>query len=202
MSYPDYPVITESIGNPACSMKRVIASASSSSSGKRLFFALRPDAEQRALLANRALRWSIRRGRPVPPDNIHLTLAFLGSSTAQQQQCYEQAAEAVGLRPFELTLDRVGHFARARALWIGPTEVPAELFELVRTLNRALTACGHVPEARDFNPHVTLLRKADPPPADLRPLCCRWPVKGFCLMVSESTDTGVRYRVLREYPAG
>lgn len=168
----------------------------------RLFFALRPDAAQRTALADWSAQLPPRTGRRVPADNIHLTLAFLGDTPAERQDCMERAAGEVRMPPFELVVDRVGYFARARVLWAGPTQPPAALPELVEQLNRALAPCGYVPESRPFHPHITLLRKARPLSVEPEPLYCAWRVERFCLMVSESASAGVRYRVIRDYPLG
>jgi RNA 2',3'-cyclic 3'-phosphodiesterase len=166
----------------------------------RLFFALRPDAAQRAVLADWSAQLPPCHGRRVPADNIHLTLAFLGETEAERQDCLERAAGGVRSPPFELVVDRVGYFARARVLWVGPTQPPPALPQLVEQLNRALSPCGYVPEPRPFHPHVTLARKARPPRVELAPPHCVWHVDRFCLMVSESAAGGARYRVIREYP--
>lgn len=167
---------------------------------RRLFFALRPDASQRAVLANWARQLPPRAGRLVPADNIHLTLVFLGETPAERQLCMEQAAGDLRLPPFELVIDQVDYFARARVLWVGPTQPPVPLSELANALNRTLMPCGHEPEARPFRPHVTLVRKARPPRVDPEPPYCVWRVEHFCLMVSESANSGTRYRVIRDYP--
>lgn len=168
---------------------------------QRLFFALWPDA---------ALRQAIRRhckallrhggGRPVAVENLHITLAFLGTTDARQRGCVERAADAIALPPFELTLDRVGHWPRPRVLWLAPGEQPPALLDLAASLRRGAIACGLRQEARPYRAHLTLMRKVARPPAELacRPLV--WPIDRFALVVSETRPEGVRYTPLRFWP--
>ena len=63
---------------------------------QRLFFALWPSLELSHELYSVAGRVLEGDGRRVPPENIHLTLAFLGSVKASFRQCAERAAAARG----------------------------------------------------------------------------------------------------------
>jgi 2'-5' RNA ligase len=97
----------------------------------------------------------------VPAEKIHLTLAFLGEVPAESADDLVKSADRVREGPFELVLDRVGAFRRARVAWAGCSAVPAALTTAEATLRGALQARGFELEARDFNPHVTLVRKAE-----------------------------------------
>ncbi len=169
---------------------------------KRLFFALWPDGETRARMARLARRLPRRRGRPVPPENLHVTLAFIGPVDAQTARCLEAAAARVPVAPFDLTLDTIGGFRKARVVWLGASRVPAALLRLVAALNEALGDCGHTPDPRPFTPHVTLFRDAEPTgeQGDIaRPVV--WPVRDFALVESVTAPKGAVYRVLKRFPA-
>jgi 2'-5' RNA ligase len=173
-------------------------------SAERLFFALWPDDETRGRLARVQRKLAPPHGRRVHPADVHLTVVFLGPATPGQRNCAEQVAAEVVAReasvPFELTLDRVGSFPRARVFWCGASVCPAPLLELVLALSRGLADCGFAPERRPYRPHVTLARKARPVVAQelLQPI--RWAVDGLVLV----TGTGgvPRYRVLRRWELG
>ena len=68
-------------------------------SKKRLFFALWPDETTRSGLAKAARQWT---RRPVPADNLHMTLQFLGACDAEQEACYIEAASTIQAEAFEL----------------------------------------------------------------------------------------------------
>jgi 2'-5' RNA ligase len=167
----------------------------------RLFFGIMPDKS-----CTQALRKSLSRlppvhARPVPQVNHHITLVFLGSIDEDRIPCIKEQANKVSFRPFSFLLDTLGRFKRARVLWMGASEVPRAMSRLQSDLAEALKDCNFTPEERKYHPHLTLYRKfnADVPDVSLKPV--RWEVRAFHLMISESTDEGVRYRSLATFPA-
>lgn len=164
---------------------------------KRLFFALWPDPVLKASIAG-AARTPARSfaGRRVRDESIHLTLLFLGNVAADAAARLQAAAAAVRLAPFDLVLDRVGGFFRARVLWIGPSQVPPELAELRRQLEAAATRAALPFDPKPLVPHLTCYRDVrktlDPVP--IPPL--RWPVRSFALVES----VGGQYHVVSQWP--
>lgn len=168
---------------------------------RRLFFALWPDAHTR-LAIRRATREAVRHagGRPVLPANYHLTLAFLGEQPAALLPAIRAAAADCVPPKGELRLERIGYFARARVLWLGPSRTPPALRSAARTLWEALAPLGLRSERRAFAAHLTLARKAGRmPEVSIRPV--GWRYTGFVLVESETASSGARYRVLDEWPA-
>ena len=166
---------------------------------QRLFFALWPDAALRESIA--PLLGLVREcgGRAHPPGNLHLTLNFLGMVDGDSRVCLERAAAEISIPPFELALDHFGYWPRPRVVWLGCSEVPGSLAQLVEELNGAMRRCGLKPESRPFRPHLTLLRKARWAPQG-EPPTFFWQAKAFVLAESVSTPGGVEYRVLRHWP--
>ena len=125
----------------------------------RLFAAILPDDATVAALRNaaRELRADCLRGNFVPPENYHVTLAFIGE-TAEAEKAAE-AVRAVEAAPFTLTLAKVGKFSRTRGdiYWYG-VRVSAALEALYAEAQTELTARGFELEKRAFRPHVTLAR--------------------------------------------
>jgi RNA 2',3'-cyclic 3'-phosphodiesterase len=169
---------------------------------RRLFFALWPD-EATRMAVHRSTRALVRHsgGRPVPPENYHLTLAFLGNVPEEQCDVVRAAANACPLQPLTLRLDTPGYFPGARVLWIGPRETPEALAQLAAGLSRAMLALGLHPETQAFNAHLTLARKVALAPGLPVLRGIDWPVSGFALVESRTTPGGVRYEVLAWYPA-
>ena len=166
---------------------------------QRLFFALWPSGKMREALTPLLKLKHECGGRPHPPSNLHITLNFLGMIATDTRDCLEQAAGEIVIRPFELTLDRFGYWSRPRVVWLGCSETPEPLSELVTELNRLVEQCGLEPEQRPYQPHLTLLRKAKHPPSEAA-LEFQWSVNDFVLAESVSTPGGVEYRVLRRWP--
>ncbi|MBT8420247.1 MAG: RNA 2',3'-cyclic phosphodiesterase [Gammaproteobacteria bacterium] len=165
----------------------------------RLFFALWPTGTARKALKNlqKAMAFD---GRPVPAENFHITLVFLGSVDAVQQGCIEKVAAGITAPAFDLCLDRIGSFPRARIIWSGISRTPPALLSLVEKLNRGFATCGFAPAAHPFTPHLTLVRKAGKPAGSSPHTPVQWPVEDFCLVESLTLPTGVRYRVLHCWP--
>ncbi len=168
---------------------------------RRLFFALWPTAEQRRQLHQLAgqLGWESG-GRLVPPENLHITLAFLGSVDEERRRCIENAADSLLLPAFSLEFDRIGYWSRPQVLWFGSSRTPEPLRSLARSLALAMAGCGLQPEKRPFAAHLTVRRKAvQAPAADMMPPF-PWAVRDFALVESLTLPGGAQYRVLRRWP--
>ncbi len=167
----------------------------------RLFFALWPDDDARKLLSTLAHRAQLEcGGRATPENKVHLTLFFLGAVEAARAITIRSAAERVNGSPFDLTLDKIGHWRHNRIVWAGATQVPAALVTLVADLTRELAAEGLKGEDRPYVPHLTLVRNAErkPAPTPIEPHA--WHVQSFALVQSIPTAGGVRYEVLCHWP--
>jgi 2'-5' RNA ligase len=168
---------------------------------QRLFFALWPPIElSRELyqLAGSALRGGS--GRRVLPENIHLTLAFLGSVNESFRECAEQVAAAIRAESFTLMLEQMGNWSKSGILWVGPNQTPLPLLQLVQELNAGLAVCGYEAEQRPYAAHLTLARKAQPH-GDVHFMESRaWEVNRFHLVRSRTYADGARYEILRSWP--
>jgi len=174
-------------------------SSRGSTKPKRLFFALWPDAVLRAAADKLGRKWLHKRGKHLEPENLHITLAFLGSIPPEQFDCVVAAADSVVGMPFELQLDRLGQFLRARVAWLGSSETPAPLQQLVRDLNAALVACDYQPEVRPYHAHLTLARKISESVDSIPFQPLEWSVADFVLVESLTHPEGVEYRVLKRW---
>jgi len=103
----------------------------------------------------------------VQPENIHLSLKFLGDVDAAREPELRVALQrAAGTlsepRPLTLQVTGLGVFPdyhRPRVLWAGVTPDPA-LELLQHGVEQAFAPLGFPTEARPFRPHVTLARAA------------------------------------------
>ncbi len=165
----------------------------SSSSTARLFYALWPDAATRDALA--ALQAPVR-GRKVPAANLHLTLAFLGSQPRASLGVLARLLDRLPGPAFTLTIDRYGHFGKARIAWAGPSAPPDELTWMHHALAHALEAAQvNVKSAGGFRPHVTLARDAEAVDARIAAPVV-WRVEQVVLVESVPLTGGVRYEPL------
>ena len=128
----------------------------------RLFIALNFTDETRARLLTLRddLRAQSARGNFSLPENLHLTLAFLGECDARQTAAAKKAIAAVEFVPLEITIDRIGRFHRdgGDIWWAGVKETSA-LMTLQRDLTDQLLTAGFALERRRYSPHITLGRE-------------------------------------------
>lgn len=131
----------------------------------RLFVAVTPPAEIRERLA--ALCAGVPGAKWVEPDNMHLTLRFIGEVDGGQASDIDAGLSAVRGESFLLTLAGIGQFGdgeKIRSLWLGVQPNPA-LLRLRDKVEHAIVQAGLPPERRKFKPHITLARfKSSPGP--------------------------------------
>lgn len=185
---------------------------------KRLFIALNLSAELRGALhdATATLRAAVsRQGRWVAPDNLHLTLKFLGDCPVSQIARIEEslAGAASASAPARLGIAGVGAFPnirRPRVVWIG-VEPDPKLELLQHDVETACAALGYQMEGRPFRPHITLGRIQDAERTQLRALARAAARVDFTrsveaqtldVMLSEPAAGGSRYTVLAALPLG
>lgn len=98
----------------------------------------------------------------VSPENIHLTLKFLGEIKDEQVVDVCKVVEDVTGRhnSFELAVETVGCFGgkSARVVWVGLGEGGESLLNLQNDLEQQLISAGWPPEEREFTGHLTLCR--------------------------------------------
>jgi 2'-5' RNA ligase len=166
----------------------------------RLFFALWPDDEVRAQLAG----WSrelhaLCGGRPTRPENLHVTLAFLGSVEEVRVAEVERAAGTVRPRACPLILDQPGYWKHNRIAWAGASVVPPGLEALVSGLRGTLAKSQIRFDAKSFVSHVTLLREAREPRAMPALAPIEWRLDGFALVQSVTLPQGSRYEIRKSW---
>jgi len=98
--------------------------------------------------------------RWLEPENLHLTLRFIGECDEKQAAVLDDALLQIDRPAFDLQVQGCGIFAQRRgpeAVWIGVVATPG-LTELQAAVERAAVRAGFAPEERRFRPHITLAR--------------------------------------------
>jgi len=101
--------------------------------------------------------------RWVAPENLHVTLKFLGNVEEGKVEAIRGALSGAlsGFKPFAIRLKGLGAFPsakRPRVVWMGVEEGNEELSALARAVEVALERLGFPREGREFVAHVTLGR--------------------------------------------
>ncbi|MGH8149591.1 MAG: RNA 2',3'-cyclic phosphodiesterase [Steroidobacteraceae bacterium] len=178
---------------------------------RRLFFALWPSAAMQRELeaAARIPPDSMRGGRQVAAESLHLTLAFLGSvpeaSLEAVKECARIASRASRIAPPALgvTLDTIEYWPRSQLLCATPGREPAGAAEFAEDLQRGLCDAGFTPDRTPFRAHVTLARRVRRRPAGEPPVLempqVRWTCADFALVDSRTGPGGSAYSVLESW---
>jgi RNA 2',3'-cyclic 3'-phosphodiesterase len=101
------------------------------------------------------------------PENVHLTLKFIGEIGQNRVADLSQAAAAAvaGFSPFEILIKNTGSFPKQgtpRVFWIGVDDYSEKLKQLQGKLEDECVQLGFAREARTFNPHLTIARGRKP----------------------------------------
>ena len=148
--------------------------------------------------------------RWVVPENMHVTVRFIGEVDGPGADDVHMALKRVRGRAFALSLTGLGSFQsgrRLRLLWAGVDDQPV-LVRLRDDVEKALVGSGLEPERRKFKPHVSLARFNKKPGNKLGPYLEAYgafsagpfPVTAFVLMRSYLSQAGAHYEVMADYP--
>ena len=147
-------------------------------------------------------RWSAR-------ESWHITLQFLGSTTAQQFECVVARLRALHHIPIHIQIGALGTFARAGILFVD-VHVTPQLLALQQSVTAATANCGFTPEDRPYHPHITLARRkgrggneefrnlrlqVTPPPH-----FSSFTAESFVLYQSIPSPEGSRYEIRERFP--
>lgn len=164
----------------------------------RLFFALPCPDELREPLCTWRAGLSVD-GPPVAPDNLHLTLAFLGAVPRVRKAELLALGAGMPRTPFDLQLEHLALW-RNGTLHLAPTQPPAGLINLVQALRDALVRHAFEIERKPFRPHLTLARHCRRLPRPSGPASFAWAARELVLYSSENGPHGVHYRAIGRWP--
>jgi len=170
----------------------------------RLFVAVNfnDDTRSRLIALRDGLRARSVRGNFTTPENIHLTLAFLGECNEKQAVNAKAAMEAVRFEPIEIIIERVGQFKRpGGSLWWAGAKATESLLGAQRDLTLRLSETGFTLDRRSYSPHITIGREVE---TDAKP----WDIDRFGetarfldLMLSERVGGKLTYTPIYRKPA-
>lgn len=99
--------------------------------------------------------------RLVKPENIHVTLRFLGDISPSLVDELHREMEKIVFAPFEIEIKGLGAFPNLRhinVVWAGIHRGANELRGIFHQLEPNLQKSGFKPDVKGFSPHLTIAR--------------------------------------------
>ncbi len=154
---------------------------------------------------NRDVRW-------VPPENLHITLKFLGETPEDSVKEISEKLSSVAAhhKPLRIKLHGVGVFPdrkRPRVIWIDLLDAEG-LLKIKEQVEKVIITLGFNEENRSFSPHLTIgrireLKDRGRLLKDVETLKDKdfgnIDVKKISLMRSDLKPTGAQYTALAEF---
>jgi 2'-5' RNA ligase len=175
----------------------------------RLFVAILPTEPVRRALARLMVgpdevKWE-------RPEQLHLTLRFIGNVALEDEPKITTALRRVTVRPFFLETAGVGGFpprGHPQVLWAGVGRGHPLLHQLRQQVDDFLLTTQVPFELRAFQPHFTLGRTGAATPVSITHWLKRhrdflgpvWPVAAFHLVASRLTPAGAVHHVVESFP--
>jgi len=126
----------------------------------RLFFALQPALAQNvALLESIAPVIALLGSQPVPAENLHATLCFIGEVEAERLDALREAVSGLRARPVEVGFDRLEYWETPKILCATTSGNTSAAESLSVALSAAASAAGFSPDIKPLRAHLTLARK-------------------------------------------
>jgi 2'-5' RNA ligase len=172
----------------------------------RLFVAVPVPEEIRKKAAEAGKEIAMEGVVPVKPENMHVTLKFLGETDERKLAGIEAALRGVAFAPFGCTVKGVGVFPDenyVKVVWAG-IESDGKLEALAKEVQEALRGFGD----ERFSPHLTVARVKRK--VGLRQFLQKhasdefgsFRVSSFALVQSELLPGGPKYSSIAEFAAG
>jgi len=97
----------------------------------------------------------------VKPENIHITMRFLGNITPPMVDSIHEAMKKISFSPFNVEIRGLGAFPKlqyARVIWAGIRKGAEQLDNIFNQLEPKLRELSFKPDPKGFSPHLTIAR--------------------------------------------
>ncbi len=152
---------------------------------------------------------SIPNARPVPGDQLHLTLKFIGEVEGSKFLDIQEILEKITQPKFSLCLKGVDTFpprGTPRILWAGVEPVKSAI-ALRNSIERELAAINIPREKKKYTPHLTLARLRNSPIPALQQFLAGnaflqtsvFPIETFNLYSSQLSQKGAIHTLKSSY---
>jgi len=147
----------------------------------------------------------------VEPQNIHITVRFLGDITPDTAEKVFEEMKKIQFTPFNVQISGLGVFPDLhypRVVWAGMTEGADQLKNVFTQIEPRLRGLGFTPDPKGFSPHLTIARvRSGTNKAQLAELVSKnanydfGAIKAECLRLKKSdlTPKGPIYSTIKEF---
>lgn len=142
---------------------------------------------------------------PVSPENMHITLKFLGDVSDAEIEIVKEELQKLHGSPFSLTAAKVSAFGHPVRVVKAEVSDCGNCASLAAQIETSLAARGFAREDKKFSPHITIARVKEYSPvllpkisaiADMQFGICT--ISEICLKQSILTPSGPIYKTLFE----
>ena len=163
-----------------------------------------PDGAARALAAWQLAELDVGRARVVPIENLHVTIAFLGSQPAGETEAIAGALRESVRGVAEPVLSPVRYRETRSVGMLVLDDEDGRATRIAEAAHRRLAELGvYEPEQRPWLPHLTVVRfrerpSREPPIPDVGPM----KTSDAAVYMSRLRPTGAQYEVVESVPLG
>lgn len=126
----------------------------------RLFIAINLPEELKAKIAKAVKNIDSPGLKKVGPENLHLTMKFLGEVDDKQLEAVKRKLGGIKGECFKISLEGFGFFPNEnyiKVVWVGVEEGHQEIINLQKEIDTLLSEVGFAKE-KNFEPHLTIAR--------------------------------------------
>ena len=180
---------------------------------KRVFIGIPIDRKIKSILPSlkSTVHSSINIIKWIPPNNIHLTLSFLGNiSDKDIPNIVQSLKNCITSKYFKIKIESTGVFPSVnfpKILWIGIGKGADDLTSLQQDIEISVSKFKGIYRKEKFMPHITIARiRRSRCKIDVLPFLntvyspIELDINSICLYESILLPEGARYTVLTEFP--
>lgn len=167
----------------------------------RLFFAIELSSAIQTQLLEFQSSIELEQANPVPAENFHITLSFLGDTNEKQLETIMDNFVSPEISPFTLTTQALVYWPKPKVACISVEDAENQLAMCKKQIEKQLNSFGlrHF-DKKSFSPHITLFRQVEIPPKENLPINAKLKVSHLSLLCSRQSRNGVYYELVEEWP--
>ena len=167
----------------------------------RLFFAIELSPAVQTQLLEFQSSIELEQAKPVPAENFHITLSFLGDTNEKQLESIMDNFIAPEIPAFTLTSHELVYWPKPKVACLSVVDPENQLENCKKQVEKQLNALGfHHYDKKPYSPHITLFRQVEIPPKENHPFNAKLKIDHISLLCSRQSKNGVYYELVEDWP--